>query len=155
MKTLKTTLLTTALIAVAAVPAIAAEGKKTKEIKELVGYNVTEKVEYQGAKKATFMRIDSNNDGFVTSKEFMAKSNSENAYEDFLSMDTSRDKRVTIDEYASFSKTKGNTHVESELHGKTAVRGTNLKSRVIEQKTYYQPVEPTVVEIKNIEPAAE
>lgn len=155
MKTLKTTLLSTALLAVIAVPAIAAEGKKTKEIKELVGYNVTEKTEYQGAKKATFMKIDRNKDGFVTSKEFMAKSNSENAYEDFLRMDKSGDKKVTLNEFASFSKTKGSTHFESELHGKTAVRGTNLKTRIIEEKTYYEAVEPTIVEIKDIQPASE
>lgn len=155
MKTLKTTLLTTALIAVAAVPAMAAEGKKTKEIKELVGYNVTEKTEYQGAKKATFMKVDANNDGFISAKEFRNGSNLDNYYEEFLRMDTSKDKRVTLDEFASFDKTKGNTQVESELHGKMAVKGTNLKTRAMTvEKSYYQPVDPTVVEIKNIEPAA-
>jgi Ca2+-binding EF-hand superfamily protein len=156
MKKLKTTLLTSALIAVASVPAMATEGKKTKEIKSLVGYNVTEKVEYKPAKKAAFMKVDANSDGIITAKEFRNGSNLENPYEDFLLMDTSGDKQVTIDEFANYNKTKGHTQVESQLHGKVAVRGTNLKSRVItEQKTYYQPVEPTVVEIKNIEPAAE
>ena len=146
MKKLQTTLLTTALVAVVAVPAMATEGKKTKEIKELVGYNVTEKVEYNAGKKASFMRVDTNSDGQITVKEFRDGSNLENSYEEFLLMDTSGDKLVTIDEFSSYDKTKGHTHVESQLHGKVAVRGTNLKSRVItEQKTYYQPVEPTVV----------
>lgn len=155
MKTLKTTLLSTALLAVVAVPAIAAEGKKTKEIKELVGYNVTETTEIQTSRKGAFMKIDRNNNGMIDAKEFRNGTNLENPYEDFLRMDRSGDKMVTLDEFASFNKTKGNTHVASELHGKNTVRGTNLKTRVIaEQKSYYEPIEPTIVEVKDIEPAA-
>ncbi len=156
MKTLKKTLLSTALLAVIAVPAIAAEGKKTKEIKELVGYNVTETTEIRTSRKGAFMKIDRNNDGMISSKEFRNGSNLDDYYSTFLRMDTSGDKMVSLGEFASFSKTKGNTHVASELHGKNVVRGTNLKTRVItEQKSYFEPVEPTVVEVKNVEPAAE
>lgn len=154
MKTLKTTLLSTALLAVTVVPAMAAEGKKTKEIKELVGYNVTETTEIQTSRKGVFMKIDRNNDGFIDAKEFRNGSNLDDYYSAFLRMDTSGDKMVNLSEFADFSKTKGNTSVTSELHGKS-VRGTNLKTRALPvQKTYYEAVEPTIVEVKDIEPTA-
>jgi hypothetical protein len=161
MKTLKTTLfnkalLSTALLAVIAAPAMATEPKKTKEIKELVGYNVTETTEIQTARKGAFLKIDRNNDGFISAKELRNGSNLENSYEEFLRMDVSGDKKVNLEEFATFRKTKGNTTISSELHGKVAVKGTNLKSRsYVNTTTRYEPVEPTVVEVKAIEPAAE
>lgn len=156
MNTLKTALLSTALIAAMVAPAMAAEKKMTKEIKELVGYDVTVSQSYDALKLKAFNKIDRDADSYLTARELKNGSNIENSYALFLGMDTNKDKRISIEEYSTYDKTKGNTQVESELHGKAAVKGSNLKSRrVIETKTYFEPTEREVVEIKDISETAE
>ncbi len=156
MKTLKIALFSTALLAVAAAPAFAAEGSKTKEIKELVGYNVTETTTYQGPKADAYRKMDANQDGTVTFKEYRNFSNLDNEYAAFIRMDTDSSKNLSMEEFVNANLNKGNTQFESEMHGKFSVKGTNLKTRALpETKTYYQPVDPTIVEIKDIEPAAQ
>ncbi|HPD83055.1 MAG: hypothetical protein R3D88_05030 [Alphaproteobacteria bacterium] len=156
MKTIKTTLFSAALIAVVATPAFAADGKKTKEIKELVGYNVTETTTYQGPKAEDYAKMDVNGDNSVTFKEYRNYSNLDNEYDAFIRMDKDGNKNLSLEEFVNANLIKGDTQVESELFGKAVVKGTNLKTRALpETKTYFTPVEPTIVEVKDIEPAAE
>lgn len=155
MKTYKL-LLSSALLITLAIPAFASEGKKTKEIKTLVGYNVTETTTYEGPKARLYEKIDANKDGTVTFKEYRNFSNVDNEYAIFSMMDTDRSKTISIEEFVNAQTTKGQTQFESELHGKNIVKGTNLKTRSLPKvKTYYEAVEPEIVEIKDIEPAAE
>ena len=157
MKKLTHLFLGTALVAFVATPAFAADnatGKKTKEITEVVGYEVTEKIPENNPKSGIFMKMDTSGDGEVSLKEYQNRSNVENSYEMFLSMDTDKSKTVSYEEFASFNPTKGNTQIESELHGKVAVKGTNLKSRAYTEKSYFVPVEPKVVKEETIEPAS-
>lgn len=147
-------LLGTALLAVIATPSFAADGKKTKEIKEIVGYNFTETQTYEGKQAALFKKIDYNSDGIVSLKEYQNASNADNEYELFTRIDRDGSKGISMEEFVSVNVTKGNTNIESELFGK--VSGTNLRTRKLPAaKTYYVPVEPEIVEIKQIEPAAE
>lgn len=150
-------LFSVALASIIAVPAFAAEGKKMKEVKELVGYNVTETQIHTGPKAQQYKAMDYNKDGSVSLKEYSGFSNLDNEYAAFIRMDKNKDKLLSYDEYANFNNTgKGNTQFESELHGKAPVKGTNLKSRLVEEtKTYYVPVEPEIVTIKDVGPAAE
>lgn len=157
MKKLTHLLLGTALVAFVATPAFAADtttGKKTKEITEVVGYEVTEKIPENNPKSEVFMKMDRDGDGEISLKEYQNRSAVENAYEMFITMDTDKSKTVSYEEFASFNPTKGNTQVESELHGKVAVKGTNIKSRRYTEKSYFVPVEPKVVKEEAIEPAS-
>ncbi len=155
MSMTKQILMGSALMAVMVAPAFAA-GKK--EITEIVGYNVTETtVELQEPKKAAlYERMDYNKDGTVTFKEYRNFSTVENEYDVFARMDKDGSKNISYEEFVTFNNTKGSTKVESELHGKAQVKGTNLKTRVIstDTKSYYVPVEPEVVNITDVEPAA-
>lgn len=156
MKKLKTTLLSTALLAFVAAPAFAAEGNKTKEIKELVGYNVTEQATYGGPKAEAYAKMDVNGDNTVTFKEYSNYAMLDDEYNAFSRMDKDGNKNLSIDEFVNANLITGETQFESQLFGKTAVKGTNLKTRALPQtKTYYQPVEPTIVEVKDIEPAGQ
>lgn len=157
MKKLANMVLGTALVAFVATPALAADtkkGKKTKEITEVVGYEVTEKIPENNPKSGVFTKMDTSGDGEVSLKEYQNRSTVENSYEMFITMDTDKSKTLSYEEFASYNPTKGNTHVESELHGKTAVKGTNLKSRTYTEKSYFVPVEPKVIKEETIEPAS-
>lgn len=152
--TMSKMLLTSAIAITMAVPAMAAEKKMTKEVTEIVGYNVTEGVQYEGVLTGSFNKIDYNNDGVITAKEMQRRTNLEDSYSIFLNMDRNKDNVVTIEEFSSYNKTKGNTQVRSGLNkelgiseddAKRAVRGTNIKSRVITTKEYYEPIEPQIV----------
>lgn len=156
MKTLKTTLLGTALLAVIAAPSFAAEVKKTKEIKELVGYNVTETKEYIGPYAKAFKKMDKDGNGLVNFKEYQARANVDNEYEMFSLIDKDQSKTITIEELINSNVTKGSTHFKSETADQYAVKGTNIRTRpLVEKRSYYVEVEPEVVEIKNVDPAAQ
>ena len=137
-------LFTLALLSVAAQPALA-EPKPTKEVTSLVGYNVTESVAYPDGTGRLFKKIDTDGNGEITSKEFQRSSNLENGYEIFLNMDSDKSKTVNLIEFGSYNKTKGNTQVRSQLSDKNQVKGTNLKTKKLETRSYYMPVEPKVV----------
>lgn len=158
MKTLhKAALLGTVLaftITGAATAAEPTQGKKTKEITEIIGYNVTEKIPDNNPRSKSFSKMDKSADGEVTLKEFQNYSNLENGYEVFITMDTDKSKSLSYQEFASYNPTKGNTKVESELHGKAPVQGTNLKSRGYTEKSYFVPTERKIVKEEAIEPAA-
>lgn len=154
IKAKQTTLLTLALLTAGSGMALANEGsapkpKMTKEVTELVGYNVTESVTYEGLQERSFKRIDTNADGMLTAKEIQRGSNDENSYDIFLNMDSNKDNLVNIKEFSSYNKTKGNTQVRSGLEKETgairSVKGTNIKSKVIETKQYFEPVERKIV----------
>lgn len=144
------------LTTILSAPALAADGKK--EVTKLVGYNVTETEGAEiitGPKMGIFKKMDANGDNLLSYKEYSRFAKIEDKYSAYLRMDQDSDKAVTFLEYSGFNNTgKGSTQFESELHGKTTVKGTNLKTRIIEPttKTYYKPVEPEIVAI---EPAAE
>lgn len=152
----KQALLGVALATVIALPAHAAEGKKMKEITSIVGYNVIEQQVITGPKAELYQKIDTNDDGNITFKEYSNFSNLDNEYDAFIRMDKDGNKNISYNEFAIFNNTgKGTTEFESALHGKASVKGTNLKSRILQEpKQYYVPVEPEVVDIKDIEPAA-
>lgn len=153
--TINKALLGTALLAIIVAPAMAAEKKMTKEIKELVGYNVTETQAYITARENTYKKMDKDGDNRVSFNDYQDFSNEDNEYMHFTTMDTNHDKYVSAAEFVAYNKTKGNTNVDSEMFGQYAVKGTNLKTRPLpETKTYFVPAEREVVEIKEIEPAA-
>lgn len=148
------TLLGAAALTLCLTPAYAAEksgGKKTKEITSVVGYDVTEKTSMDGEKEAKFARMDTNADGSVTFREFQDYAVLDNEYEIFSEIDEDQSKFITLAEFVSYEQGKGKTEVESQLHGKARVKGTNLTSRVYTEKHYYVPVEPKVVDVKPIE----
>lgn len=142
------------MVAVPVVQAQAAEtSAKTKEVTELVGYNVTEKtVPEKTNYDATFDKIDKDGSGDLNLKEFQNASQLEDDYNVFISMDTDKNKLVSFNEFFDYDKTKGNTQVASELHGKSKVkvRGTNLTSRVYTEDNYYVPVDPVIVDVEDI-----
>lgn len=148
--------LVAALLVSTAAPAFAAEGKNMKEVTSIVGYNVTEQQYLTGPKSEIYNTMDVNNDGGLTFKEYSSYSNLDNEYDAFARMDTDGNKMVSYVEYENFDNTgKGDTQFESQLHGKASVRGTNLKSRIIEEpNTYYVPVQPEVVDVQVVAPAA-
>lgn len=147
------TLLTTGLFALTAFGAQAAEGaKKTKEITELVGYDVKEVVMPASiARDSRFGKMDTDMDKHISFKEFQNASQLENEYAVFTEIDANGDEKLTYEELYSYNKTKGKTKIESELHGKAKVKGTNLVSRVYTEKNYHLPVDPVVVDVKPIE----
>jgi len=137
----------------AATAAEPTHGKKTKEITEIVGYNVTETQTFEGPKARLFKRMDKNSDSALSFKEYQNYATVDNEYEIFSLMDTNNNKSVTIEEFINARPTKGSTQFSSEMFGK--VSGTNLKTRKLpEVKSYYEPIEPKIVEIKPIEPDA-
>tara|TARA_B100000949_G_scaffold101216_1_gene90267 strand:+ start:447 stop:938 length:492 start_codon:yes stop_codon:yes gene_type:complete len=155
MKKLQKALLATVALTLVAPAAFAADQttpKKTKKVTELVGYDVQEVETQTGAKVDTFAKIDANANGIVDWKEFRDHANLDNEYEIFSRIDVDGNKSITLNEYTSFNKTKGNTAVESELHGKgkREVKGTNLTSRVMKRQ-YYVPVDRKVVAVEPIE----
>jgi len=125
---------------------------KTKEVTTLVGYDVKEVVMPASiAKDTRFGKIDKDMDKHISFKEFQNASQLDNEYAIFSQIDANGDDKVTYEEFYSFNKTKGDTKIESTLHGKAKVKGTNLKSRVYTEKNYYVPVDPVVVDVKPIE----
>lgn len=154
MKTFKSkyikSFLTLALVTIAIQPALA-EPKPTKEVTSLVGYNVTESVAYPEGTNRLFKKIDSDGSGEISAKEFQMSSNLENGYEIFLNMDKDKSKSLSLIEFGSYNKTKGNTQVRSQLTDKNRVKGTNLKTKPLVTKSYYMPVEPKVVKEEPID----
>lgn len=150
-----TTVLSTVMAFALVVPAMAAHAadgpKKTKEITELVGYDVTEAKSLAGKREARFVKMDKDASGSVDFKEFRDFAVLDNEYEIFSEIDVDQSKSLTMQEFASYEQGKGTTTVESELHGKVSVKGTNLKSKPYVEKHYYVPVEPTVVDVQPIE----
>lgn len=149
-KSIFTLALTTAIAAGVALSPALADAKKTKEITKLVGYNVTEEVTIESALSPQFNKIDRDSNGSLSFKEYAAFSTVNNEYDMFLRMDRNGDKSVSLEEFSTFEATKGNTSVDSALHGKS-VKGTNLKTRALpSKKTYYMPVEPEIVSEKSL-----
>lgn len=153
--TIYKTLLGTALLVVIALPAFAQDGKKTKEITEVVGYNVTETTTYEGPRANFYKKMDRDGSGGVDFKEYQRVASVDNEYAMFMRLDRNGDKSISVEEFVNADVTKGNTNIASEMFGK--VQGTNLKTRKLpEVKSYYLPIEPEIVEIKDIAaPAAE
>ena len=151
----KTILLSAAMLGVISAPALA-EGKKMKEVTSIVGYNVTETRTLTGPKVALYNKMDANGDGTVTFKEYSNFSNLDNEYDAFSRMDKDNSKNISYDEFVNFNSTgKGTTEFESELHGKS-VKGTNLKTRVLQTpKKYYVPIEPKIINIEDVKPVTE
>ncbi|NCO04414.1 MAG: hypothetical protein GW903_09510 [Alphaproteobacteria bacterium] len=154
IKAKQTTLLTLALLTAGSGMALASEAnaptpKMTKEVTELVGYNVTESVTYQGLKEHSFNKIDANSDGMLTAKEMQRGTNLENSYDIFLNMDSNKDMMVSIEEFSSYNKTKGNTQMRSTLEKENgefrSVKGTNIKSKPVVTKEYFEAVKPKIV----------
>jgi hypothetical protein len=128
------------------------EPKKAKEVTELVGYDVTEAVVPESIPKdSRFARIDKNMDEHISFNEFQNASQLNNEYAVFSEMDRNNDDKLTYEEFFNYNKTKGKTHIESKLHGKVPVKGTNLVSKAYTEKNYYVPVEPVVVDVQPIE----
>ena len=148
----KTKIATTTLMTLAlSIPAISAEAAKKKEITEVVGYEVTEAVSPNGKLESAFIKIDDDKSGTITFKEFQKHSMLDDEYAIFSEIDTDQSKEIILAEYTNYSWAKGKTHVESELHGKVPVKGTNIKSRPIYERSYFVPVKPTVVDVKPVE----
>lgn len=151
-KILYTGIMSLTLSGFAATTHAAEGGNKTKEVTELVGYNVKEvQVPLATTNNKKFNRIDKNGDNVISLKEFKQASNHENEYAVFVDMDKDNNKVVSYEELFSFNKTKGNTNVESELHGKKRVKGTNVSTRVFKEKNYFVPIDPVVVDVTPIE----
>jgi len=154
----KQALLGTALLAVMVAPAFAAETKKPtkKEVTEIVGYNVTETKAYTTPKEKIYQKMDKDGDDRVSFKDYQHFSNEDNSYMHFTSMDTDRSGYVSSEEFVAYNKTKGSTNVASEMFGKYEVKGTNLKTKPLpETKSYFVPTEREIVDVKEIEPAAQ
>ena len=156
MSNKKKLLMSAVILGAISAPAFASDAKKMKEVKSIVGYNVTETQVITGPKAKMYKKMDMNNDGTVTYKEYSSFSNLDDEYSVFLRMDKDGSKNLSYDEFATFNNTgKGSTQFESELHGKS-VKGTNLKTRSLQApKSYFVPVEPEVVSVEEIQPAAQ
>lgn len=125
---------------------------KTKEITELVGYDVKEVTLPASIPKDTqFGKMDKDTDKYISFKEFQSASQLDNEYAIFTEIDANNDDKLTYEEFYSYNRTKGETKVESTLHGKAKVKGTNLTSRVYVEKNYHVPVDPIVVDVKPID----
>lgn len=143
----------TGLIALSAQANSAENSKttKTKEITELVGYDVKEvTMPASIAKDTQFGKMDTDMDKHISFKEFQNASQLDNEYTIFTEIDANSDDKLTYEEFYSYNKTKGETKVESTLHGKAKVKGTNLTSRVYMEKNYHVPVDPVVVDVTPI-----
>lgn len=141
------TVFTALALTVPAWTAHATDGHKTKEITEIVGYQVTEGIT---APNESFLKMDRDSNELVNFKEFQNFYMLDDEYRIFSEIDIDESGEITVAEFANYNWEKGTTHVESKLHGKNQVKGTNLKVKPVEEQTYFVPVEPTVVDVKPI-----
>lgn len=130
--TMKTMLLTSALIAIGAAPVLAAETRTTTE---LVGYNETITV-IVPKKDDFFARMDRNGDGVASFREFANKAQLDNEYEIFLEIDTDRSKSIDLAEYRMYdSKTKGEPVSETVGDTRYEVRGNDPAKLALQETT--------------------
>lgn len=93
-----------AIGAISAAPSFAHETSKkhTHTVTDVVGYVKTETT--YSDRDAEFMKADTNGDGAMNLKEFMAASMFENEYEMFKMNDANNDDILDIEEFRVFSK---------------------------------------------------
>ncbi len=130
-QSIKTLILTSALVTASALPAMA----EKKEVTELVGYKETLTVVVP-TKDAWFSDMDRNGDGVVNFREFANKAQLDNEYEIFLEIDADRSKTIDLAEYRAYdSKTKGQPVSETVGDTRYSVEGNTHDQVLLEQST--------------------
>ena len=133
----------TILMLVLSSPSFANNEKK--EVLELVGYEITEKIDPNSPQAKNFSKIDKNKDESLSFEEFRDYEMKDNEYDIFLRVDQDNNKSISLEEFVSYpGSTKGYTHFKSQMNNKLPVSGTNTHTKVFHEKHYFIPVRRAV-----------
>lgn len=135
MKKLLNTTVLTAVITITV--ASFAQAKETTTREELIGYKVTT-AQIPG-KAGAFLKVDANNNGWISWDEFQNAATLDNEYNVFITMDKDGNDMVDVYEYSAFNKTKGETVTKSDGEHRVEVDGHKMP-QVTYAETRYVPV---------------